>query len=341
MADAAQVAKDEAQRLKEQQRARAAETRHWRQHAATGADQPGAVVHNPVSLAAIEPKSSRWDRGQIFDASKRLYLTARKHDTDRWQWMIHEDFGNYALLLELHGTAGKGFRPGYGLTTAFVVEHAHTRSFFPFSDTLYADALPLERIAQMINLHPGADDVGNRVIVDNREAFRSANAEAAILESAPRLRLYPQFQPQRVPGPPVDFWSGSPDPAITYDVETRRASDARSGLSLTLVGRGGPEPYSGATVRDAIGDIEHFPVEVVPCHRPDYGETSCITMQEPWAQLWGYSREKPQPPPRRVLTREQIAPLLNVHPGLFLRECHVGHAAILDRRVPWHPDGRF
>lgn len=299
-----------------------------------GAHDPGAIVHVPKPDEQIYVE--KYGFGIAGDRQTGTLLNG-----SLWggyyptvpAWTLVKREGNHPVVAHFRGHFSKGW-DGMGEALAITIHHAFPDGFFPHRDAIYADSLPLDRVAMMLRAaHRSPEPRGMKtsiVLIDNRESHRSENE-----------RLANQEDPQTVLGPNGTFtaadqegaavWLGSPDPRILHDRKARETRDPRSGLRLVTNSAGDRDySYTAGTLYDGEHVIARLTLHVRRCWRPGYGECRLINLN----RAYGPDRnpgKAADPMSEAELPFASIAPLLNADESLFWQD-HIGHAVVVDTR---------
>lgn len=319
-------------------RKEAEENRRLRDYVGEGAHDPGAIVYRPRRDRTIVVE--KYGAGEAIDTLNNTFIRGSRiggvYGYAR-TWTIHQKSGNYDTLLIVYGTLSKGYRPIIGRTPAFTVTFAHRDSYFPHKDATYHADFPLDRFAAMLNVARGGGvsyaDIGQRVIIDNREAHRAENERLAALESPDEIRTKNQvYNPARHPGA-VSFLP-VPDDRIAFDPERKQASSSDG--SFFSAERAGDRDYyywagtwhDGKTGRDA-----RMTIHVRPAWRPGYGETYMLNVNRMYEGLDRYPARKSKSVTEDDFPIERLVPLLNAYQPFAWRNEHVGYFIIVDTRA--------
>jgi hypothetical protein len=164
--------------------AKAVKLQERRARIGDGAHDPGAVVILPkADEHIVEPKYG-YGLGRDLLGGMHLIGSTYGYRDKAGTWALRADDRTGARIALLHGTFSDGWREGVGAATAVTVTHSHRDSFFPYRDSLYADALPLDRFAMMLErgLQPKKGPANPVIVIDNREAHRAEHARLARAE---------------------------------------------------------------------------------------------------------------------------------------------------------------
>jgi hypothetical protein len=303
-----------------------------------GAHDPGAIIINPDPDEAITVQ--RYGPGTAIDALTGRRLTGAVwgglYDYAGRAWTLTENRGNWPVVAHLRGEWSPGWRPGCLDAKAITIHHAHPDSYFPYRDAVYADTLPLDRVAAMIQaVHEFPHEEKRRpvclVVIDNREAHRAEHARLAALESPDVIRG------KNGTKTPADeegavIWLGQPDPLIVHDEASKVTRDPRTGLSLATRPAGDRDySYELGTVSRGVTPIATLSLHERECWRPGYCETRMINLNRAHQPRNGPGL--PEPLLEADLPFNLVAPLLNVHPPFFWRGEHRGRAVVVDTRA--------
>jgi hypothetical protein len=315
-----------------------------------GAHDPGALVIYPASDGEITVPE--WEYGRAKDNRTGTFLSGDRfggYMKLRPRWTFHHAKGNYPILAHLHGTYSRGWR-GAGPALAITITHAHRPGYFPWTDSLYADELPLDRIAMLMQaanrMAPPA--YARLVVIDNREACRAEHQRRAAAESPDRIRLkdvregaerwttvtsndsHAQINPAVHDGAVVVL--GEPDLTIGYDPAAQATFELHGDLCMTIHSAGDRD-FSYQIGRIARGDqiVAQVTLHTANCWRPGHGETRLIHLNRTSAPRTQDGETRSIDPVELPFAR--IWPLLNRHPHLFFRDEHLGKAVLVDTRA--------
>lgn len=347
---AAAKAKEEAAKLNVQ-----------RERVGDGAHDPGAVIIVPhpgediktaryaVSIAE-DTANGTFLRGSLFRA---IYVK------DAPAWTLHERTDNFRVLAVIHGHFSEGWRPGEGPAIAVTITHSHSDGYFPFADSLYADQLPLDRFAEMLQAaFQSPHNYGRKtpiVVVDNREAHRAHHQELALSESKEVVRIR-NWRGDRLPPLSTDsgvekeaqnmaerlqtdnmvISFGEPGLATRYDRSTSTLYDEASGLGLTIRNAGDKDYYySLGIVRRQEEIVAQLALHTFDCWRPGYGPSKLVNLNRAYRSIVLDGRDVRKEVCGREMPFEPLAAMLNEHPALFWagENPHMGHAVLIDTRA--------
>jgi hypothetical protein len=319
-------------------RKEAEENRRLSEYVGEGAHDPGAIVYRPGRDRTIVVE--KYSAGEAIDTLNNTFIrgsgTGGVYGYPR-TWVIHEKSGNYDVLLIVHGILSRGYRPIIGPTPAFTVTFAHRDSYFPHKDATYPTDFPLDRFAVMLNAAKGGGvsyaDIGQRVIIDNREAHRAENERLAALESPDEIRTRNQiYNPARHPR--AASFLPVPDTGIAFDPERKQTSSSDG--SFFSAERAGDRDYyywagtwhDGKTGRDA-----QMTIHVRSAWRPGYGETYMLNVNRMYEGLDRHPQRTAKAVTEDDFPIARLVPLLNAYQPFTWRNEHLGHSVIVDTRA--------
>ncbi len=303
-----------------------------------GAHDLGASIFFPEPNKDIVVKEH--SPGIATDVAQQQHLSGGRwtgsYEHSNHDWTLYESRENYPIIAHFHGIWSPGWRPDCFEAKAITITHAHPDGYFPNRDALYADTLPLDRVAMMLQAAHKFPNEKKRaqvalVVIDNREAHRSEQAALGKLEDDHAI-LGKNGLRTPANAPKAVIWLGEPDANILYNEEGKASFDPRSGLRLTTR-EAGDRDYKyrvGVLTRDGE-PVAEFSLHTDRCWRPNYGETEMINLNRAWRPR--SSETQTVPLDEGDLSINFVAPLLNAYLPLFWQSEHLGNAVIVDTRA--------
>jgi hypothetical protein len=332
-----QALREGARAAAETVRAEAEERRERKRRIGDGGHDPGAIVFYPETDANIEIR--KYEGGTAWDRKTGLHLSAARwsgsYEYSCGDATLYESKGNYRVIAHLRGHWSPGWRAGEGEAEALTFTHAHPDGYFPHRDALYADALPLDRIALMLQaVHDFPHEKRERVplvVIDNREAHRAEHARLAALEDPNAIRgKNGAGTVAETPSAVVRL--AEPDPAVRYDAKARVSFDPRTGLRLETRSAGDRDySFVAGTLHRGEEALAELTLHRSWCWRPGFGEAMMVNLNRARkAAEWNAPRE---PLGEEALALDAVVPLINAQEWLAWKPDIAGWFVIVDTRA--------